>query len=97
MARDNNEKRPFVLTRSHYSGSQRFTAVWTGDNTADWGYLDVSYSMCLSLNLGGISFCGADVGGFFNNPDEELVQRWYQVINYLYRFVIILSSLKIGI
>ncbi|KAK4873452.1 hypothetical protein RN001_015481 [Aquatica leii] len=34
--------------------------------------------MCLSEALGGISFCGADVGGFFKNPDEELLQRWYQ-------------------
>lgn len=35
--------------------------------------------MCLSEALGGISFCGADIGGFFNNPDIELLQRWYQV------------------
>jgi alpha 1,3-glucosidase len=28
--------------------------------------------------VGGISFCGADIGGFFNNPDQELLQRWYQ-------------------
>jgi hypothetical protein len=35
--------------------------------------------MCLSEAVGGISFCGADIGGFFNNPDQELLQRWYQV------------------
>ena len=34
--------------------------------------------MCLSEALGGMSFCGADVGGFFHNPDTELLQRWYQ-------------------
>lgn len=34
--------------------------------------------MCLSEAVGGISFCGADIGGFFNNPDTELLQRWYQ-------------------
>lgn len=78
VARDNGQVRPFVLTRSHFAGSQRYTAVWTGDNTADWGYLEVSYSQCLTEGLAGISFCGADVGGFFENPDEELVQRWYQ-------------------
>jgi alpha 1,3-glucosidase len=35
--------------------------------------------MCLSLSVAGISFCGADVGGFFKNPDPELFIRWYQV------------------
>lgn len=26
----------------------------------------------------GISFCGSDIGGFGQNPSEELLQRWYQ-------------------
>lgn len=79
VARSNGTTRPFILSRSHFAGSQRYTAVWTGDNTADWGYLAISYATCLSENLAGISFCGADVGGFFDNPNEELLQRWYQV------------------
>ncbi|KAJ3617110.1 hypothetical protein MTP99_009106 [Tenebrio molitor] len=78
MARDNGTKRPFVLTRSHFAGTQRYSAIWTGDNTADWGYLSVSYSECLNANLLGIVFCGADIGGFANDPDVELLQRWYQ-------------------
>ncbi|CAG9823718.1 unnamed protein product [Phaedon cochleariae] len=78
MLRDNGTKRPFVLTRSHFAGSQRYAAMWTGDNTADWPYLQVSYSECILSNLMGLVFCGADVGGFFNNPDVELLQRWYQ-------------------
>ncbi|KAJ3617106.1 hypothetical protein MTP99_009103 [Tenebrio molitor] len=78
MARDNGTKRPFVLTRSHFAGTQRYSAIWTGDNTADWGYLSVSYSECLDANLLGIVFCGADIGGFENDPDVELLQRWYQ-------------------
>jgi hypothetical protein len=35
--------------------------------------------MLLSLSVAGIPFVGADVGGFFRNPDEELLVRWYQV------------------
>ncbi|KAH0820425.1 hypothetical protein GEV33_002366 [Tenebrio molitor] len=54
MARDNGTTRPFVLTRSHFAGTQRYSAIWTGDNTADWGYLSVSYSQCLDANLLGI-------------------------------------------
>ncbi|KFB48949.1 AGAP000862-PA-like protein [Anopheles sinensis] len=70
--------RPFILTRSHFAGSQRYAAVWTGDNMAEWGHLQASIKMCLSLAVAGISFCGADVGGFFGNPDGELFARWYQ-------------------
>lgn len=73
-----SNRRPFILTRAHFAGSQRYAAVWTGDNAAEWSHLAISYAMCLSEALGGISFCGADIGGFFNNPDPELLQRWYQ-------------------
>jgi len=53
--------------------------VWTGDNTGDWAHLKASLPMLLSLNLVGITLSGADVGGFFKNPDAELLTRWYQV------------------
>jgi hypothetical protein len=36
-----------------------------------------------SLGVAGMGFCGADVGGFFNNPDGELIVRWYQVFYFL--------------
>lgn len=78
IRRAGGKLRPFILTRSHFSGSQRYAAVWTGDNTAEWGHLQHSIPMCLSLAVAGISFCGADVGGFFGNPDAELFERWYQ-------------------
>ncbi len=35
--------------------------------------------MILSIGVAGLSFAGADVGGFFMNPDPELLTRWYQV------------------
>ncbi|KRT80428.1 glycoside hydrolase [Oryctes borbonicus] len=70
--------RPFILTRSFFSGSQRHAAVWTGDNAADWSHLAISFPMCLSMAVSGFSFCGADIGGFFHSPDTELLQRWYQ-------------------
>ncbi|CAB1316098.1 unnamed protein product [Coregonus sp. 'balchen'] len=34
------------------------------------------------LGLVGISFCGADVGGFFKTPSAELLVRWYQAGAY---------------
>ncbi|KAL9128057.1 MAG: hypothetical protein Q9217_003196, partial [Psora testacea] len=77
-ARDNPPKRPFVLTRSYYSGSQRLSAMWTGDNQASWPHLAASIPMLLSMNIAGYPFAGADIGGFFHNPTKELLTRWYQ-------------------
>lgn len=54
--------------------------MWTGDNVGEWSHLKVSNPMLLSLNLVGITHSGADVGGFFKNPDTELLTRWYQVM-----------------
>ncbi|VDK55422.1 unnamed protein product [Cylicostephanus goldi] len=34
--------------------------------------------MLLSLSISGVPFVGADVGGFFGNPDEQLLTRWYE-------------------
>ncbi|PIO73497.1 glycosyl hydrolase, family 31 [Teladorsagia circumcincta] len=78
LARTDSERRPFVLTRSFFAGSQRTAAVWTGDNRADWAHLKATIPMLLSLSSAGLAHIGADVGGFFGNPDEELLVRWYQ-------------------
>jgi alpha 1,3-glucosidase len=36
----------------------------------------------MTLGLAGVSFVGADVGGFFGDPSPELLLRWYQVGAY---------------
>eukprot|EP00457_Paulinella_chromatophora_P001004 gb/GEZN01001006.1/.p1 GENE.gb/GEZN01001006.1/~~gb/GEZN01001006.1/.p1 ORF type:complete len:956 (+),score=156.39 gb/GEZN01001006.1/:58-2925(+) len=78
IERNQEQERPFVLTRSFFAGSQRTASVWTGDNTAAWEHLDIATPMLLSLGISGIAFSGADVGGFFGDPDAELLLRWYQ-------------------
>uniref|UniRef100_A0A8B9REY1 Glucosidase, alpha; neutral AB n=1 Tax=Astyanax mexicanus TaxID=7994 RepID=A0A8B9REY1_ASTMX len=82
IQRSGGTERPFVLTRAFFAGSQRYGAVWTGDNAAEWDHLKISVPMCLSLGLVGISLCGADVGGFFKSPSAELLVRWYQTGAY---------------
>ena len=71
-------RRPFILTRSFYAGSQRYGAMWTGDNQAEWDHLGASIPMVLNQGISGFPFAGADVGGFFGDPDLELQTRWYQ-------------------
>ena len=45
----NENKRPFVLTRAGFIGSQRHAATWTGDNLSNWEHLHMSISMVLQL------------------------------------------------
>nr|CDJ92585.1 unnamed protein product [Haemonchus contortus] len=78
LQRTGGKDRPFILTRSGFVGSQRTAAIWTGDNTADWTHLAIAAPMLLSLSVSGVPFVGADVGGFFGNPDEQLLTRWYE-------------------
>ncbi|KAG2716127.1 hypothetical protein I3760_03G109800 [Carya illinoinensis] len=82
VKRGEGKDRPFVLSRALFAGSQRHGAVWTGDNTADWDHLRVSVPMVLTLGLTGLPFSGADVGGFFGNPEPKLLVRWYQLGAY---------------
>lgn len=76
--RSKPRQRSFVLSRSFYAGSQRFGAVWTGDNLGTWDHLRSSTPMNLANSVGGIVFTGSDVGGFFGNPTNEFLVRWYQ-------------------
>lgn len=78
QGRNATAARPFLLSRSFYAGSQRWGAIWTGDTAATWGYLKLTIPMLLSMSVAGLPFVGADVGGFFGNPDAELQVRWYQ-------------------
>ncbi|WKY09445.1 hypothetical protein Q1695_002089 [Nippostrongylus brasiliensis] len=78
LRRSGGKDRPFVLSRAGFIGTQRTAAIWTGDNTADWGHLAIAGPMLLSLSVAGVPFVGADVGGYFGNPDEQLLTRWYQ-------------------
>ena len=72
-------KRPFVLTRAGFAGIQRYSAVWTGDNSSYWAHLEQSVAMLLGLGLSGVAFTGADIAGFAGDTTPELLTRWYQL------------------
>jgi alpha-glucosidase len=72
-------KRPFVITRAAYSGTQRYTSTWTGDNVASWEHLTIANTQAQRLCLSGFSFVGSDIGGFAEQPNGELYARWIQL------------------
>jgi alpha 1,3-glucosidase len=79
LARDDNTLRPFVLTRSHFFGSQRYGAMWTGDNNSLFRDVPQSYNQLMSLGLSGIVFGGADIPGFNGTPTDDMYMQFYQV------------------
>jgi alpha-glucosidase len=81
------DERPFVLTRAAYSGTQRYAATWTGDNSSTWNHLNMSTPMLLSLGLCGVTMAGDDIGGFAGSPPADLLTRWFEVatLNPMYR------------
>lgn len=72
-------KRPFVITRAFYSGAQKYTVAWTGDNQSHWSHLRYSIAQLCSIGMCGLAFIGSDVGGFGANCTPELLCRWTQV------------------
>lgn len=74
-----NGQRPFVLTRSGFSGIQRYAAVWTGDNVASDAHMLLGVRLMSSMGLTGIPFSGMDVGGFVGEADAPLFSRWMQI------------------
>ncbi len=71
-------KRPFVITRACYAGSQKYTTVWTGDNQSLWHHLQMVIPQLCNLGMSGFSFCGTDIGGFGADTTPELLCRWIQ-------------------
>lgn len=72
-------KRPFIITRACFSGSQKYTTGWTGDNHSIWAHLQMAIPQLCNLGLSGMSFVGTDIGGFGSDTTPELLVRWIQI------------------
>ncbi|MBR5657753.1 MAG: DUF5110 domain-containing protein [Prevotella sp.] len=83
--------RPMILTRSGFSGIQRYgAALWSGDVGNDWETLRRQITAGLGLQAAGIPWWTYDAGGFFrpnnqySNPDYiERMLRWIETSVYL--------------
>ncbi len=87
------DKRVFLLTRSGFSGLQRYsTATWSGDIGTRWEDMKAQISAGLNFAMSGIPYWTMDIGGFCvekryekakdgsEDLDEwrELNARWHQ-------------------
>ena len=77
--RDVEGKRLFILTRSTFSGQQRYAAVtWSGDIMGNWEDFHNQLAAGLNFTMAGIPYWTTDIGGFFMEPPE-----WAKVLGEL--------------
>lgn len=70
--------RGFVLSRSFFAGSQRYGAVWQGDNMGTWQHLAVSIPMLLSNGIAGMAFNGGKQPIlYFSNIQDGWLSEMY--------------------
>lgn len=79
--KDFPERRPFILMRAGYSGSQRYGMIpWSGDVLRSWGGLAPQPEIALQMGMQGLGYMHSDLGGFGEGEvfDPELYTRWLQ-------------------
>ncbi len=91
-----NDKRVCILTRSAFSGQQRYGVInWSGDIGGNWDTFKRQIVAGLNYTISGMPYWTTDIGGFFRPgqsqyTDEkyhELLTRWFQwgVFNPIFR------------
>ncbi|KAF8436228.1 glycoside hydrolase family 31 protein [Boletus edulis BED1] len=73
------KQRPFLISRSTFPSSGKWTGHWLGDNYSKWQYMYLSIQGILQFQIYQIPMVGADTCGFYDNTDEELCNRWMQL------------------
>ncbi|GAB6030873.1 hypothetical protein CHUAL_007707 [Chamberlinius hualienensis] len=73
------ERRPFLLNRSQFVGTNQYAHHWTGDNASLFEQLRMSIIAIMEYNIFGVPFVGADICGYGLNAFEELCIRWMQL------------------
>lgn len=71
-------KRPYIITRAAYAGTQKYSTIWTGDNQSLWSHLQMMIPQLCNLGMSGFSFAGTDLGGFGADATPELLIRWVE-------------------
>ncbi len=87
-----NNKRVFLLTRSGFSGSQRYAAtIWSGDIAARWEDMKAQISAGINFSLSGLPYWTMDIGGFsvekrYEQPNETDLEEWRELLTRWHQF-----------
>jgi alpha-glucosidase (family GH31 glycosyl hydrolase) len=86
--RSERQGRPFILSRSGTSGSQRYSAaLWSGDIGSNLSSLAAQFNVQMHMAMSGVDYYGSDIGGFYRHAIEgnpllaanvnEMYTQWY--------------------
>lgn len=67
-----------LWVRSGSVGSEKYPALWAGDQYGTWDQLRSLVPAGLSAGLSGLPLWGHDIGGYIGAPTPELYIRWAQ-------------------
>ncbi|KAL4490926.1 hypothetical protein ABPG72_008662 [Tetrahymena utriculariae] len=73
------QSQPFILTRSSFPGTGKYSFKWSGDNESNFEFLQTSLPTQILFNFFGIPMIGSDICGFMENTTPELCTRWIQL------------------
>ena len=83
-----NGDRSFLLTRSGFTGSQRYVSPWTGDIMGSYKSMHEQINLGTSLSMTGYNYWGFDIGGFFDSVSNDQYKRWVELATFtpIHRF-----------
>ena len=87
-------QRVFILTRSAFTGQQRYAAAtWSGDTSSTWTAMRLQIPAGLGFCISGIPYWTMDIGGFSvparfskQNPKPEDVDEWRELNTRWFEF-----------
>jgi alpha-D-xyloside xylohydrolase len=91
LRKDTPDKRVLILTRSGFSGQQRYAAaVWSGDVGNNWETMRRQVTAGLNYSITGMPWWTFDAGGFFRPGKDQYTDtgfherylRWFQFATF---------------
>jgi alpha-glucosidase (family GH31 glycosyl hydrolase) len=78
------QRRPWILSRSGTSGSQRYgVAMWSGDIGSNLTSLSAHLNAQMHMSFSGMDYFGSDIGGFHRQSVQgdmnEMFTQWFAV------------------
>jgi alpha-D-xyloside xylohydrolase len=79
------DQRVFILTRSAFAGSQRYSAAsWSGDIGSRWEEMKLQIPAATNFSISGIPYWTMDIGGFalerrYEHPNARDLDEWREL------------------
>lgn len=67
-------ERRYVWSVCGWAGTQRYSTVWSGDQSGNWEYIRFHIPTYIGAGLSGIAYMGSDIDGIFGGSDKTQVR-----------------------